>query len=492
MNDDKKQPELEVSDTSSESSADTQADDTRLADEVTLEPQNSVKEPFNKETPNTETTQPVETTQPIKTTQQVEATGSSDAEDIRQLLAEVPRSSTGTVTFTKIPTYTTYKRKQRWRGFGFLLLALLIPLMAITLYVRQQLSPVSPGVVEASKLEIEPGWGTHQLATLLERTGLLRFYMKQQLAPVSPTSTPTEFEVIPGWGATQVANALEQAGLIRNARMFAFYVRGQNLDRNIGEGLYDLDPAMGSTEIASLLNKGGRPRVIKVIIPEGFRMKDIAKTLASANVADERTFLELFQKGERPSFIAANKPLEGYLFPASYEIPVKSTPEEVVQFFLKRFKQELTPEVEAALKERGWTVPGWVTLASVVQAEAANTAEMPVIAGVFLNRLEEGMPLQSDPTVAYGLGKDLPELDRSAGDFEADNEWNTYTRSGLPTTPINNPGLEALQAVLNAKRENEDGEKYFYFLHGTDNGQPVFKPNINFEDHLRDSELYLQ
>jgi UPF0755 protein len=402
------------------------------------------------------------------------------------------RSKSGTVTFTKAAPAPRPRRKRRGKLILWLLL-LVVPFLVVNFYVRQQLSPVSPGVPADHKLTTEPGWGVNQLATILERTGLLRLYMRQQLAPVNTEEkTPVEFEVIPGWGATQVANALEQAGIIKNARMFSFYLRGQNLDRNIGEGLYDLSPSMSSAEIAGILNKGGRPRSVRVVIPEGFRMKDIAKTLASVNLTDEQTFLDLFQTAKRPYYLDKDKPLEGYLFPASYDIPVKSTPEDIVQFFLKRFGQELTPDVEAKLAELGWTAPGWVTLASVVQAEAANASEMPVIAGVFINRLEEGMPLQSDPTVAYGLGKDLPELDRSAGDFENDNAWNTYVIPGLPATPINNPGRDALQAVLNPVRENEDGEKTFYFLHGLEDGQAVFKVNTNFDDHLRDVNLYLQ
>lgn len=398
-----------------------------------------------------------------------------------------------TLTFRKTPL--TPRRHLPWwqRTLLPFLLIGIIGFIAIFVYVRQQLAPVSPGVSAENKLTVEPGWGVNQLATILERTGLLRFYMRQELAPANAdTSTSTEFEVIPGWGATQIANALEQAGIIRNARMFSFYLRGQKLDRNIGEGLYDLSPAMSSAEIASILNQGGRPRSVKVVIPEGFRMKDIARTLASVSLADEATFLELFKTEPRPEVLPQDKPLEGYLFPASYDIPVKSTPQEIVQYLLDRFEMELTPDVQAKLTELGWTVPGWVTLASIVQAEAANETEMPIIAGVFINRLEEGMPLQSDPTVAYGLGKDLPELDRSAGDFEADNDWNTYMRNGLPSTPINNPGREALQAVLNPQRENENGEKYFYFMHGVDDGQSVFKVNLNFDDHLRDVELYLR
>jgi UPF0755 protein len=376
----------------------------------------------------------------------------SEVEEIRKLLADVPTTKSGTITFTKT-AQPVRKVRSAWRVAGFILLLLMLAFLSFILYVRQQLSPVSPGA-----------------------------------------SVPTEFEVEPGWGASQVASKLEDANLIRNARFFTFYLRRQNLDRAIGEGLYDLNPAMSSAEVAATLNKGGRPRVVRVVVPEGFRMKDIAAELSGVGLGDTETLLVLFQKpgALKPSFVGAKGTLEGYLFPASYDIPVKSTPEEVVKLFLKRFQEELTPEVQAALDERGWSVPGWVTLASMVQAEAANTSEMPIITGVFLNRLDDGMLLQSDPTVAYGLGKDLPELDVNAGDFQQENVWNTYTRPGLPETPINNPGREALQAVFEPVRENEEGEKYFYFLHGTDEGQPIFRPNLTLEDHERDVELYLR
>jgi UPF0755 protein len=430
-----------LNETPSESSAsESKAVDTALVAET------------NQHSDVTQSSLPSETAEPIQT----KANDPSDTEDIRRLLGNIQTpfiiKNSGTITFTKT-NQSVKKKSSGWRVAGFILLFTALIGLGSIFYIRQQLSPVSPGV-----------------------------------------SAPTEFEVEPGWGASRVAHELETTGLIRNARVFTFYLQQQNLDRAIGEGLYDLDPAMSVAEIAMTLNQGGRPRVVRVVIPEGFRMTDIATALSRAGFGNAATLLALFQNsdGIKPIFVEAGKSLEGYLFPASYDIAVRSTLEETVQLFLTRFQQELTPEVQAALSERDWTIPGWVTLASMVQAEAANATEMPIIAGVFLNRLEEGMALQSDPTVAYGLGKDLPELNYDTGDFQQENAWNTYLNAGLPETPINNPGHEALQAVLNPQRENEDGEKYFYFLHGTDEGQPVFKPNITFEDHERDIALYLR
>jgi UPF0755 protein len=316
-------------------------------------------------------------------------------------------------------------------------------------------------------------------------------YLRQQLTALSGISVPKEFEIQPGWGASRVASELEASGIIRNGRIFSLYLRQQKLDRSIGEGLYDLNPNMSAATVASVLSQGGRPRIAKVIIPEGFRMKDIAKTLSEAGFADEQTFLNLFQNPGELSPEFSQDGLEGYLFPASYEFPIKSTTKDILEAFLNRFEQEITPEVKTYLAENGWTISQWVTLASIIQAEAANPSEMPIIAGVFLNRLDEGMALQSDPTVAYGLNKDLPDLSYPEGDFEQDHPWNTYLYPGFPLTPINNPGHDALQAVVNPQRTNEENQPYFYFLHGTDEGQPVFRPNLTLDDHNRDVAQYL-
>ena len=111
---------------------------------------------------------------------------------------------------------------------------------------------------------------------------------------------------------------------------------------------------------------------------------------------------------------------------------------------------------------------------------------MPYIAWVFLNRLERGMPLQADPTVAYALGKRLPELSREAGDFQVDSTYNTYRYGGLPTGPIANPGRKALLAVLNPVRQDERGRPYLYFFHA----QGRLYLNVDFAGHLRDLARY--
>lgn len=314
------------------------------------------------------------------------------------------------------------------------------------------------------------------------------------LSPADAGAAEEEFEIMPGWGGARVAVELADAQLIRSEPLFRYYLRFKGLDTQVGEGLYDLSAAMSVPEIADALVAGGRPRTLLIVIPEGWRAVDVVTRLAANGLGDAETLSELVTSpGDlAPPYLPEGQPLEGYFFPATYEVPVRSSEEEVLKLLLDRFEEELTDEVLTEVKEAGLTVDEWVNLASIVQAEAASHEEMPIIAGVFLNRLESEMLLQADPTVAYGLGKRLPELSAVAGDLQEDTPWNTYTRAGLPITPISNPGQDALHAVLAPVRESDAGEPWLYFLHGTDGGVPVFRPNTSLGAHERDVVVYLR
>ncbi len=338
-------------------------------------------------------------------------------------------------------------------------------------------------------------WVRRVLLGALMVAGLLAFgtfWIERQLKPVAETGTgqnaAQEFEVAPGWGAAQVSSALEAAGLVRNARVFSLYLQLQNLDRSVGEGLYTLSPTLSVPQLAERLARGGQPRVVSVVIPEGFRTGQVVNRLKTELGIDISPLVE--RPGRlRPAFVPKGVGLEGYLFPARYDFPVDVSPQKAVTLMLRRFERELTPAVQQNLKTLRLSVHEWVTLASMIQAEAGSYAEMPVIAGVFLNRLGQGMLLQSDPTVAYGLGKPLPKLDAVAGDLRQDTPWNTYTRAGLPPTPIGNPGERALSVIFQARRTDAAGEPYLYFLHAPGGN---FRPNLTLEDHNRDVAAYLK
>ena len=296
-----------------------------------------------------------------------------------------------------------------------------------------------------------------------------------------------ELEIKPGDSMAAIAGKLEQNGIVKNARVLRYVMDQNGTASKLKEGFYDLNGKMTVNEVAEKLAGPARIPVVNVTVPEGRRIKDLPAIFEKAGfngqeiaAALKDTTLSQYASGKQPN-------LEGFIFPATYEFRPKDTANTIVKKMVARMEAEFTPENVAKARALGLSVRGWDILASMVQAEAANDAEMPIIAGVFLNRLEQGIALGSDPTVAYGLNKDLPQLDRSAGDFTKDTPYSTYTRMGLPFGPINNPGNAALMAVINPDRKLPDGRDALYFLHARDGKIYV---NHTYAEHLRDNELH--
>jgi len=298
---------------------------------------------------------------------------------------------------------------------------------------------------------------------------------------------PYTLEVAPGDTLPAVARELQERGIVKNADALRFVMRQNGTAGSLKEGLYDLQGSMNVYQVAEKLAGPARIPTVNVTVPEGRRIQDLPPIFkeagfdaAAIRAALNDPSLSEYAQGEQ-------KNLEGFVFPATYEYRVGESPRSAVQEMVGRMEEEFTPANVAKAKALGLSVRDWVILASMVQAEAANDAEMPIIAGVFLNRLRDGINLGSDPTVAYGLGKDLPELDRSAGDFTKDTPYSTYTRQGLPAGPINNPGQAALLSVLAPERKLTDGRDALYFLHGLDGKIYV---NHDYPAHLRDIARY--
>ncbi|WP_291426617.1 endolytic transglycosylase MltG [Deinococcus sp.] len=291
-------------------------------------------------------------------------------------------------------------------------------------------------------------------------------------------------QVSQGETVGQVAADLQAHHIIKNARALR-YIMGKNGSASkLKEGAYDLSGTMTAQQVANVLAGPARLAVIKVTIPEGRRIRDIPAIFDKAGydgkaIATALTDVNLsrYAHGKQPN-------LEGFIFPSTYEFRPKDSSQAIVKKMVARMEQEFTPANIAKARALGLSVRGWVILASMVQAEAASNNDMPIIAGVFLNRLKEDIALGSDPTVAYGLGKNLPELDRSAGDFQKDTPYSTYTRKGLPAGPINNPGEAALLAAINPQLKMADGRDALYFLHVP--GGKIYV-NHTYAEHLRDN-----
>jgi UPF0755 protein len=301
---------------------------------------------------------------------------------------------------------------------------------------------------------------------------------------LGPTGVQATLSIERGEGAAEVGRKLQQAGLVRSSRLFILYLRASGHDDELRTGVYRLE-GNGVRRLALQLTSQAQPLWVRVTFPEGWRATQMAQRLTEVGL-DGASFLQLVQQPQNSPDYAVGPTLEGYLFPATYTFPLDLSAPAILTTLLERFALELRPEIVSQLESLGLTVHDWVTLASIVQAEAANDAEMLPIAGVFLNRLEVGMPLQADPTVAYGLGKTLPQLSRPAGDFQSNTPYNTYRVRGLPPGAISNPGRAALMSVLRAQRTNPQGEKWFYFFHA----QKQLFLNVNFASHQRDLAQY--
>ena len=175
-------------------------------------------------------------------------------------------------------------------------------------------------------------------------------------------------------------------------------------------------------------------------------------------------------KGTKP----ATYPVEGFLFPSTYEIPVGATPRDVIQMMADEMNRYLTPAVKKQIQAQHMSIHDFVTLASIVERESLFDADRPTIAGVFKKRLAHGIPLQSDATISYVLGYAKENV--TIGDTQLQSPYNTYVSKGLPPGPIANPGKKALDAVLHS--ENTD---YLYFVADKEGHNHFSK---SYEEHL--------
>lgn len=304
---------------------------------------------------------------------------------------------------------------------------------------------------------------------------------------LGPTGKVSLVRIPSGSSADAVGQLLYQEGLVSSPRAFALFARLAGKAAVLRSGVWRLR-GDGVWNLVDDLAYRAVPAAVQVVFPEGWRAAQYAARLTREGF-DGSAFLKLVRDppGSLKPIYDTGPGLEGYLFPATYDLPLADTPKDLVRAMLLRFHAELSPKVTKGLKELGFTIQQWVVLASMVQAEAANARQMPWIAGVFLNRLKLGMLLQSDPTVAYGLHIPMDQLDTADGDFKIDTPYNTYLYPGLPPGAIGNPGQAALLSVLEARLSDKGGRPYLYFFH-----TPAGKLYLNrtFEGHLRDLNRY--
>ena len=269
---------------------------------------------------------------------------------------------------------------------------------------------------------------------------------------------PILITVKKGMSLSQLGETLRAASLLREPRLFVLLARWRGMDRNIRSGNYEFNGNATPGEILEALVSGPQ-KLDFVVIREGLSLRGTADALASAGLGEAARFRELAQDAAFAGTLKVPAAtLEGFLFPDTYAFAAGATPEEILQHMTERFFTIFTPEMQAEGKALGLDPLQIVTLASLIEKEAAIASERPLISAVFRNRLRRGMKLQSDPTAIYDMqghtGRVRPRhLDR-------ESPYNTYKIKGLPPGPIANPGKAALEAAV---RPAED-RKILYFV----------------------------
>ena len=283
-----------------------------------------------------------------------------------------------------------------------------------------------------------------------------------------------------GASASSIAQQLYDENIIKFPSVFKLDARRNNYASSIRPGVIEIRNGMSYSEILELLcsdNRNSR----KLIIPEGFEQKQIRDRIVAEGFCDAEEFDAAVNDDYGYDFLA-NLPsrqnrLEGYLYPDTYIISEGATAHDIIDMMLAEFDAQITDEMRSKISElpiSGFTLDDVITMASIIERETDSDTERAKVAGVFYNRLNQNMKLQSCATVQYILGERKSVL--SIADTQIDSPYNTYVYSGLPAGPIANPGIDCIKAAL--EPENTD---YLYFVAGRD-GQHIF--SRTYEEHL--------
>ena len=322
-------------------------------------------------------------------------------------------------------------------------------------------------------------------------------YVESALQPVDANSKQYVTVQIPeGANLQQIGDTLENSGLVKHGFIFSLYAKYKDYN-DLKSGYYNLQKSMSTDDIIKELQKGGTPQpqevaLANLTIPEGYTLDQIAQTVGQlqgdfkepltadaflAKVQDETFISQLVAK--YPTLLESlptkesgvRYRLEGYLFPATYAIKESTTIESLIDEMVAAMDKNLSAHY-TAIKEKNLTVNELLTIASLVEKEGLKTDDRKLIAGVFYNRLNLGMPLQSNIAILYAegkLGQNISLADDAAIDTTINSPYNVYTNLGLMPGPVDSPSLDAIEASINqTKSDNlyfvanvQDGKVYF-------------------------------
>jgi UPF0755 protein len=293
--------------------------------------------------------------------------------------------------------------------------------------------------------------------------------------PLPLPQSPYAFSVKPGATMRSVARDLSAAGVIPAYWVLVGLARGTGVDRTIKAGNYELAAGTTLTSLLAKLTQGDVTQEAFTIV-EGWSFRDL-RTALKSNAAIKTTIADLTDAGLMQRIGASESRPEGMFFPDTYFFASGATDAALLARAYRTMQERLAAAWAARAPELPLASPYQaLTLASIVEKETGRAADRPLIAAVFINRLRQGMRLQTDPTVIYGLGERFDGNLRRR-DLDADQPFNTYTRDGLPPTPIGLPSQASLDAVL-----HPPATPYLYFVARGD-GSSEFSSSL--ADHNR-------
>ena len=331
-------------------------------------------------------------------------------------------------------------------------------------------------------------------------------YVLDSLLPIDANSKKYVTVQIPdGSNVQEIGTTLEKAGLVKHGLIFSFYAKYKNYT-DLKAGYYNLQKSMSTEDLLKELQKGGtdepqEPVLATLTIPEGYTLDQIAQAVGQlqgdfkepltadaflAKVQDENFISQ--EVAKYPSLLeslptkesGARYRLEGYLFPATYSIKESTTIESLIDEMLAAMDKNLSPYY-STIKSKNLTVNELLTIASLVEKEGAKTEDRKLIAGVFYNRLNRDMPLQSNIAILYAqgkLGQNISLAEDVAIDTNIDSPYNVYKNVGLMPGPVDSPSLDAIESSINQTKSDN-----LYFVADVTEGK-VYYAN-NQEDHDR-------
>jgi UPF0755 protein len=299
-------------------------------------------------------------------------------------------------------------------------------------------------------------------------------YYKEGALPVNKNEQTSKIFVIArGESLSNIAKNLANEGLIRNKVIFYLIVKRLGIERKIQAGDFRLSPSMDAYQIAKTLTHGTLD--VWVTFIEGMRKEEMAQIVSSSLNIPETEFLKY----------AA----EGYLFPDTYLIPKEATAGSIINILEANFNKKFDSRLQKKASLKNLSPAETIILASLVEREAKLDEDRPLVASIILNRLKIEMKLDIDAAVQYALGyqpeeKSWWKKNLTKEDLEIDSPYNTYKNPGLPPTPIANPGLAAIKAVVDAAETD-----YLYYL-SDKKGKMHYAKTL--EEHNENIKKYLQ